>query len=33
MSAFVLMCFGKVDILGHPKGIDVHAKLLNLGNP
>ena len=24
---------GKVDILGHPKGVDIPAKLINLGRP
>ena len=33
MSAFLLRCLVKVDILGHFKGIDVHAKLMNLGRP
>ena len=28
MSAFVLRYLGKVDILGHPKDVDVHAKLM-----
>ena len=30
---FVLRYLGMVDILGHPKGVDVHAKLMNLGRP
>ena len=33
MSAFVLRYLGKVDILYHPKGVDVYAKLMNLGRP
>lgn len=33
MSAFVLRYLGKVDIVGHPEGVEVHAKLKNLGRP
>ena len=33
MSVFMLRYLGKVDILGHSKGVDVHAKLMNLGRP
>ena len=33
MSAFALRYLGKVDIVGHPEGVEVHAKLKNLGRP
>ena len=33
MSAFAFRYLGKVDILGHPKGVDVHTKLINLDRP
>lgn len=33
MSAFVSRYLGKVDIVCHPKGVEVYAKLINLGRP